>query len=127
MNAQAGTYDAGTRYSGAPENVRSDQQLHNLIEHLKRGLRVLWNSYMTSFGDDEIRGVIGIFGSADTVYPLDIYYTYVFILGVVAVVSFERTKLYIHPLWRWFAVSLCVKDFVSRNRNLSGVYAITLT
>lgn len=115
MNAQAGTYDAGTRYSGAPENVRSDQQLHNLIEHPKRGLRVLWNSYMTSFGDDEIRGVIGIFGSADTVYPLWMTYAYVFILGVVAVVSFERTKLYIHPLWRWFAVSLCVVHFVAVN------------
>lgn len=115
MNAQAGVYETSGTPPGAPENVQSSQQLSNLIEHPKRGLRVLWNSYMTPVGDDETRGVIGVFGPADTLYPLWMTYLYVGVISVAAILSFERTRLYIHPLWRWLAAVLCVVHFVGVN------------
>ena len=115
MNAQAGAYETDNLAPGAPENIESGRQIQNLIQHPKRGLRVLWNSYMTPFGDDEARGVIGIFGPADTLYPLWMTYVYVFILGVIAFLSFDRTKLVIHPLWRWLVMALCAAHFVGVN------------
>lgn len=115
MNAQAGVYETSGTPPGAPENVQSSQQLSNLIEHPTRGLRVLWNSYMTPLGDDEARGVIGLFGPADTLYPLWMAYLYVAVIGIVAILSFERTKLYLHKYWRWLAVALCAAHFVGVN------------
>jgi len=115
MANNAGEYEY--RSDSLPQNIQSDKQLQNLKEHPKRGPRVLWNSYMTSFGDDESRGVIGTFGAADTLYPLWMGYIYIFVLGMTATVSLgkDKSKFTIPNSWRWLAVGLAAVHFVAVN------------
>ena len=101
--------------SGTPDDIDSKQQLETLISDPKRVLRVAWNSYMTTFGDDEVRGVIGIFGAADTIYPLWMVTTYTFILGLLFSVNFEKKRVQIDRVWKWLAIVLCVGYFVAVN------------
>lgn len=70
MTNNAAKYDINSARDGIgslPDHIQPDKQLQNLKDHPKRGVRVLWNSYMTPFGDDEIRGVVGTFGAADKI------------------------------------------------------------
>ena len=115
MANNAGEYEY--RSGSLPKDIQSDRQIQNLKDHPKRGLRVLWNSYMTSFGDDEARGVIGTFGAADTLYPLWMGYIYLFVLGMTATVSLgkNKSKLTIPNSWRWLAVGLAAVHFVAVN------------
>lgn len=116
-NAGQYDYESGQGGVGAPENVQAVQQLANLKQHPKRAARVFWNSYMTSFGDDEVRGVIGTFGAADTMYPLWMSYVYVFAFGGVALLSLDqkRRNLSIPHSWRWLAIGLALLHFVAVN------------
>lgn len=72
-----------------PDNVSPAGQIAYLEQQPKKVLRVAWNSYMTEYGDDEVRSVIGIFGSADTLYPLWMVIVFCCVLTIVAVVSFD--------------------------------------
>ena len=116
-NAGQYDYESGQGGVGVPENIQSEQQLNHLKQDPKRGLRVLWNSYMTSFGDDEVRGVVGTFGAADTLYPLWMSYAYVAIFGVIVATSLDKKKLTIHipSWWRWAAIGLAAVHFVAVN------------
>lgn len=120
MTSNAAKYNINSARDGVgslPDHIQPDKQLQNLKDHPKRGVRVLWNSYMTPFGDDEVRGVIGTFGAADTLYPLWMSYVYVFVLGIVAMVSLEKNKqtLTVPRYWRWLAVLLAIIHFIAVN------------
>ena len=99
-----------------PSAVNNTEQLNMLISDPGRGLRVGWNSYMTSYGDEEVRGVIGIFGAADTIYPLWMTFLYVIMLAIAAFVILD-TKKSKKIDWRWkvFAVLLCLAYFGAVN------------
>lgn len=103
--------------TGSPEHIQPEKQLQNLKDHPNRGPRVLWNSYMTPFGDDEVRGIIGTFGAADTLYPLWMGYVYIFVLGAAVTISLEKNKcnFYVPNAWRWLAVGLALVHFVAVN------------
>jgi uncharacterized membrane protein len=77
-----------------PATVDSARQLEIIKEDPKRFPRVLWNSYMTSYGDDETQGLIGIFGSADTGYPLSVTFIYVMMLACLAAIRFKKEDEY---------------------------------
>lgn len=80
----------GATDPNTPKGVDSTLQLSNIQNHPKRFLRVLWNSYMTDYGDEEVQGVIGIFGAADTKYPLIMTLGYVTLLVYAASVRFDK-------------------------------------
>lgn len=104
--------------AGTPQEVNSAAQVHTLTEEPKRGLRVLWNSYMTSYGDDEARGVIGIFGAADVIYPLWMVTVYIAILTIAAFIKIDDRKKEskpVHRYWRTIAIGLCAVYFVGVN------------
>ena len=100
----------------APSTVDNAEQLNLLISEPSRGLRVGWNSYMTSYGDDEVRGVIGVFGAADTLYPLWMVLSYVVVLAIAAFVTLDKKKSKkIDWRWKLTAVILCLAYFVAVN------------
>jgi uncharacterized membrane protein len=102
--------------SNASNGANSKQQLDILISHPLRVLRVGWNSYMTPYGDEPIRGTIGVFGAADTYYPLWMSAGYVVLLGVLCATNMEtkRSKR-ISGRWKLFATVLCIGYFFSIN------------
>ncbi|MGB4762508.1 MAG: DUF2142 domain-containing protein [Candidatus Saccharimonas sp.] len=73
-----------------PASVDSAMQLENIKENPKRFLRVMWNSYMTDYGDEETQGLIGIFGAADTKFPLSMTLIYTIILAYLAATRFKK-------------------------------------
>lgn len=117
MATNAGRYSTTDRPPGAPENVLPQEQLQNLVKNPKRGLRVLWNSYMTSYGDDEVRGIVGTFGAADTFYPLWMSYLYIVSLGVAAlfILNGGREKDLIPKTWRLLGLGLALVHFIAVN------------
>jgi uncharacterized membrane protein len=109
--------------SNTPASVNSNDQLKLITTHPTRLLRVTWNSYMTPYGDDEVRGVIGIFGAADTAYPLWMYSGYIIVLGILAFITFDRRKIVpIAKRWKIIAVLLCVLYFMAVNVALYLAY-----
>lgn len=100
-----------------PKQADSSAQLNNLKEHPKRFLRVMWNSYMTPYGDDEVRGVIGIFGASDTMYPLWMTIGYTTILALLASVNFDksRSRLSIQGWVKWLLIGLSILYFLLVN------------
>jgi len=112
-----------TPAASLPDNVNSQQQLEMLLSHPKRALRIGWNSYMTTYGDDETRGVVGVFGAADTVYPLWMFTGYAILLGVLCVIDIDsRRSKQIKLAWKILAVILCVGYFVAVNIALYLAY-----
>jgi len=105
--------DAG---STLPDNVNSTSQLEMLLSNPKRGLRVAWNSYMTTYGDEETRGVIGVFGAADTLLPVWMYSLSVIVLGLLCVLKLDdkRTKE-ITRGWKIFTITLLLAYFGAVN------------
>jgi len=99
-----------------PNGANQQLQLANLVEHPSRIFRVVWNSYMTPYGDDEVRGIIGLFGAADTAYPLWMFSMYVVLLGILCVLNFDqkRTKN-IDKRWKILVVILCAGYFAAVN------------
>lgn len=103
--------------AGTPREANSSAQERNLIEHPRRGLRVLWNSYMTSYGDDEMRGVIGLFGAADVLFPLWMVAIYMSVLTVTAVLRLQdkSSPKPINKYWKIGVVAMCMVYFVGVN------------
>lgn len=91
---------------GIPENVDSTAQANLLKDNPRRGLRVMWNSYMTPYGDDEVRGILGIFGAADTVYPLWMFTLYAGILLFLFATTFDKTSKRDKIKWPWKLMAL---------------------
>lgn len=110
-------YPQTVHIAGMPQEVDSAAQVQTLTEEPKRGLRVLWNSYMTSYGDDEARGVIGIFGAADVMYPLWMVTVYIAILTIAAFIRVDDKKESnpVHAYWRFIAIGLCLVYFIGVN------------
>lgn len=98
-----------------PNGADNQKQLHELVSHPLRGLRVAWNSYMTPYGDEQTRGVIGVFGAADTYYPLWMSAGYVALLGVLSVTNMEAKRSRIEKKWKVLAIVLCVGYFGAIN------------
>ncbi len=106
----------GMAISGMPQDVSSQEQLGIILSDPKRAARVAWNSYMTNHGDDEVRGVLGIFGAADTIYPLWMFVAYASVLGFLYVVNIDlRKQVKIHKGWKLFACILCIGYFTAVN------------
>lgn len=102
--------------SGMSHQVDSQEQLSMLVENPKRVVRVAWNSYMTVYGDDEVRGLIGIFGAADTVYPLWMFTLYAVLLGVLCIIAIDEKKQHtIRRVWKIIALVLCAGYFAAVN------------
>lgn len=110
-------YPQTAHIAGMPTEVDSTAQTHVLTDQPKRGLRVLWNTYMTSYGDDEARGVIGIFGAADVIYPLWMVTIYIAILTLAAFIRIgdKKDEKLIHRYWRIAAIGLCAAYFIGVN------------
>lgn len=107
---------AGAIDPNVPTTVNSEAQLNNIKEHPVRFLRVMWNSYMTSYGDDEVRGVFGIFGAADTAYPLWMVMGFVILLSILAVVRIDVKKEYAVQKWvKWSLVAMAFLYFILAN------------
>lgn len=99
-----------------PDEANSTAQLANLKDNPARFLRVMWNSYMTSHGDDEVQGVFGIFGSADTVFPLWMIIGYIIVLALLASVKLEKFKeTEVPPYVKYILIFLAVIYFVLVN------------
>lgn len=106
----------GVVISGTPTTVDSKKQLDLLVAHPKHALRVGWSTYMTTYGDGQVRGVIGIFGAADTVYPEWMFGAYAIVLGVAACVSVDKKRTEpIKRKWKIVAALLCLLYFVLVN------------
>lgn len=97
-----------------PAEANSSQQTQLVMEHPKRFLRVLWNSYMTPYGDDEVRGVLGVFGAADTIYPLWMFTIYAILLGLFAIIS-NNKRIHMPKRWQLLTVSIAVLYFLAVN------------
>ncbi len=97
-----------------PAEANSSQQTQLVKENPKRFLRVLWNSYMTPYGDDEVRGVLGIFGAADTLYPLWMFALYAILLGMFAVISNDK-KVRMPKRWQLLTAGIAVLYFLAVN------------
>lgn len=100
-----------------PVGVDSASQMHELKESPLRWARVLWNTYMTSYGDGQTRGIIGLFGYADTAYPLWITMVCFALVVVAGLFSFEKEGRQ-RPATRygkWLAVILCATYFFAVN------------
>lgn len=99
-----------------PNGANNKQQLNTLISHPTRILRVGWNSYMTPYGDEQTRGVIGVFGAADTYYPLWMTGGYVVILGLLCLTNMEtKQSKRIEKKWKLLAIVLCAGYFTAIN------------
>jgi uncharacterized membrane protein len=102
--------------SSLPSNVNSSLQIHNLVTNPTRILRVGWNTYMTTYGDEEVRGVIGIFGPADTLYPLWMFTLYVIVLGLACFLKLDEKKdVVIAKKWKILAGVIAVVYFGAVN------------
>lgn len=115
VSNQKMSYQTIGNQDGAPLNVDSSKQLSNLISHPKRFPRVLWNSYMTHFGDDEIRGVIGTFGYADVQYPIWMSYVYISIITCSVLIYDQNQKKALPKYWRFLAIILALIHFIGVN------------
>jgi len=73
-----------------PKDANYSKQLVVIKEKPARFLRVMWNTYTSTYGDNQTRGIIGVFGAADTFYPLSMTFIYVIVLTYVAAVRFKR-------------------------------------
>lgn len=105
-----------TTVSSLPNGANSHQQLDMLLSHPTRIFRVGWNTYMTSYGDDQERGVIGIFGAADVYYPLWMAAGYIIVLGVLCATDIEDKKIKATPgIWKLLVAVLCVGYFIATN------------
>lgn len=104
-----------------PAGVNSSQQTQLVKEQPKRVLRVLWNSYMTQYGDNEVRGVLGVFGAADTIYPLWMFTLYAILLGLFAIVSNDK-RIHIPKRWQILTVGICIIYFLAVNYALYTGY-----
>lgn len=118
MSNQTSTGQAIGGQAGSPITVDSRQQTSLLFKNPKRFIRVMINSYLTHYGDDEIRGIIGTFGYADVHYPLWMSYVYISALTVAFLVGdnsnkFKKSKY--HNLWVAFGILLCVLHFLAVN------------
>jgi uncharacterized membrane protein len=102
--------------STVPDGVNGQEQLKGLVENPKRGLRVAWNTYMTPYGDDQARGVIGVFGAADTYYPLWMSASYAILLGMLFFINIDvkRSKR-IEKKWIILVIILCIAYFAAVN------------
>ena len=101
---------------GMPDNVDATKQINVIESNPKRGARVLWNSYMTSYGDDEFRGVVGVFGAGDTLYPFWMISLYVSLIAIVLVFNLDNDRKQRYPKpWRTFALVLSVAYFLLVN------------
>ena len=100
---------------GMPDNVNSAEQVELITENPKRALRVMWNTYMTQYGDDEIRGVLGIFGAADVIYPLWMTIGYACLLGILATTNFDQRRVKIYYGWKILAIVLSGLYFILVN------------
>ncbi len=116
-NSLSNVYPQTVYIAGTPKEVDSASQMQVLSEQPKRGLRVLWNTYMTSYGDDEARGVIGIFGAADVIYPLWMASVYIAILTLAAFIRIDdkNDSSPLHRYWRIAAIGLCAAYFMGVN------------
>lgn len=104
-----------------PKEVNSVAQAHIVKEHPKRVARILWNSYMTQYGDDEVRGAIGIFGAADTIYPLWMYTAYVGILALFAGITSDK-RIYLPKRWKLMTFGISALYFLAVNYALYTGY-----
>jgi uncharacterized membrane protein len=112
---------ADTVASTTPAEVNSSEQTQVVRENPKRAVRVLWNSYMTQYGDDEVRGVVGIFGAADTLYPLWMFALYVIILGLFAVMSNDK-RMHMPKRWQILTAGIAILYFLIVNYALYTGY-----
>lgn len=104
-----------------PSGVNSPQQTQIIKEDPKRFARVLWNSYMTAYGDDEVRGLLGIFGAADTIYPLWMFTLYAILIGLFAVISNDK-RIYIPKRWQLLTLGIAILYFLAVNYALYTGY-----
>jgi uncharacterized membrane protein len=76
-----------------PPGVDSAAQAGVLIERPLRWARVMWNSYTSPFGDGQVRGIVGSFGAADTVYPM--WATVLVLIGLFAsaILALDKTQV----------------------------------
>jgi uncharacterized membrane protein len=110
------TGGATAAISTLPSGVNSQEQVKTLLTHPKRGLRVAWNSYMTPYGDDQARGVIGVFGAADTYYPLWMSAGYAILLGVLCLTNIDAKRVKrIEKRWLILCTVLCIGYFAAVN------------
>ena len=99
---------------GSPTNVDVSKQASMIAKNPKRFARVMWNSYMTHFGDDEVRGIVGTFGYADVYYPLWMNYGWVVIV-VIAFIADTKHKIKVKKKWKVLAIILSLVHFVAVN------------
>jgi uncharacterized membrane protein len=104
-----------------PNGVDTAQQSQIVKENPKRFLRVMWNSYMTQYGDDETRGLIGVFGAADTIYPLWMVIGYAIILGLFAFAASDK-KVHLPKRWKVILIGCMVVYFIAVNYALYTGY-----
>lgn len=104
-----------------PVEANSSEQTQIVLKNPKRAIRVLWNSYMTQYGDDEVRGAIGVFGAADTFYPLWMFTSYVVILGLFAVISNDK-RIRMPRRWQIITAGISVLYFLAVNYALYTGY-----
>lgn len=116
-----GSIASGGVTDTTPTEVNSSQQAQIVKENPKRFMRVLWNSYMTTYGDDEVRGVIGIFGAADTAYPLWMFALYTVLLGMFAILSTDK-RIVMPKRWQILLVGITVLYFFAVNYALYTGY-----
>lgn len=100
-----------------PPGVDSTSQLQELKERPLRWVRVVWNTYMTGLGDGQTRGVIGVFGSADTTYPLWIVMACFAFVVIAILFSFDEGKrrIKIPRYSKWVAIIICAGYFMAVN------------
>ena len=98
---------------GSPTNVNPKEQLSILTKNPKRFIRVMMNSYLTPFGDDEIRGVIGTFGYADVLYPIWMSYLYISIVSVAIIIDGLKSNKDKH--YKQISVILAFVHFMAVN------------
>lgn len=118
-----GSATAGTEVAvdTTPTEVNNAQQAQIVKENPKRFLRVLWNSYMTQYGDDEVRGVIGVFGAADTIYPMWMFTVYAVILGLFAFISNDK-RIHMPKRWQILVIGISILYFLAVNYALYTGY-----
>ncbi len=103
-------------HAGPPSDVDSTKQLSNLLKKPHKFPRILWSSYMTNYGDDEVRGLIGTFGYADVYFPLWMNYVYISII-VMAILVDNKSQKYkkIPKYWRFLIIILSLVHFMAVN------------
>ncbi len=114
----------GTLATVSPSNVNPQQQIEYLVHHPGKIVRVAWNSYMTDYGDEEVRGMVGIFGYADTAYPLWMYTYFCVTLAAIIITnpdrrsaSYQWSKV-IGRAWKYAALGMSAVYFAGVNAAL---------